>query len=53
MHTSPVSPTATSLPCSSAIFTATVGTGGPTEVGLSMASWPPIAVATDEVSVSP
>ena len=38
---------------SSTIFTDTVGTGGPTEVGLSMASWPEITVATDDVSVRP
>ena len=53
MHTSPVSPVPTSLPWSSTIFTDTVGTGGPTDVGLSRASWPLITVATDDVSVSP
>ena len=41
------------LPRSSTIFTDTVGTGGPTEVGLSTASWPEMTVATDDVSVRP
>jgi hypothetical protein len=53
MHTSPVSPRPRSRPAASTIFTDTVGTGGPTEVGLSRASCPLITVATDEVSVRP
>jgi hypothetical protein len=53
MHTSPVWPAPRSLPTGSVILRRTVGTGGPTDVGRSMASWPEITVATDEVSVRP
>src|SRR3954451_11028327 len=51
--TSPVCPGATSLPWSSRILSSSVGTGWPTEVGRSTASCPPMAVATDDDSVSP
>src|SRR5581483_1508435 len=51
--TSPVCPIGTSLPSASRILISIVGTGGPTEVGLSMASCPEIAVATDDDSVRP
>ena len=46
-------PVGTALPLSSRMASSRVGTGWPTDVGLSMASCPPMAVATDDDSVRP
>jgi len=51
--TSPVWPVGTALPWASRIASSSVGTGWPTELGLSTASLPEMAVATDDDSVSP
>ena len=53
MQISPISPSGRALPLPSMTWISTVGTGGPTDVGLRTASSPEFTVATDDDSVRP